>query len=138
MVEVRNVQMRSHFALSVLVALSLLVAACSGATGDVDIPTQDPDLVAAGEELYAGNCAECHGEDLRGTDEGPSHLSVIYEPNHHADGAFLLAVQRGSRAHHWQFGDMLPIEGLTEAEITAIIAFVREQQRTEGFEPYRP
>jgi mono/diheme cytochrome c family protein len=125
-------------AAAVVVTLSLLVAACGGGSAEAEIPTQDPDLVAAGADLYAANCAECHGTDLRGTDKGPSHLSEVYEPNHHADGAFLFAVHAGSRAHHWSFGDMPPIEGLSTEDVEAIVAFVREQQRIEGFEPYPP
>jgi len=121
-----------------LLALSVLLAACGNASPEVDIPIQDPDLVAAGEELYAAKCAECHGADLRGTDKGPSHLSEVYEPGHHGDGAFLFAVQAGSRAHHWSFGDMPPVEGLSTEDVEAIVAFVREQQRIHGFEPYPP
>ena len=71
-------------------------------------------------------------------DPSPSHLSIVYEPNHHGDGAFVLAVQRGVRSHHWPFGDMQPVEGLDTNDITAIVAFVREQQRIHGFEPYPP
>ena len=80
-------------------AVMAVVTGCT-ATSATTIPVQDPDLVASGEQLYAANCAECHGADLRGTDKGPSHLSEVYEPGHHADGAFLFAVQNGSRAHH--------------------------------------
>jgi mono/diheme cytochrome c family protein len=119
------------------VALLAVVAGCAGDSG-AEIAPQDTELVEAGSELYAANCARCHGSDLRGTDQGPSHLSVVYEPGHHADGAFLLAVQRGSRAHHWQFGDMPPIEGLSTDDVEAIVAFVRERQRVDGFEPYPP
>jgi mono/diheme cytochrome c family protein len=119
-------------------ALSLVAAACGGQTGEINIPPQNPELVAAGAELYVIHCAECHGNDLRGTDKGPSHLSIVYEPNHHGDGAFLFAVQRGSRAHHWSFGDMPPIEGISVDDIDAIVAFVRETQRLEGFESYPP
>lgn len=118
--------------------LSILLAACGGGTQEVQIPIQDSDLVSVGEELYASNCAACHGADLRGTDRGPSHLSEIYKPDHHADGAFVFAVQAGSRAHHWSFGDMPPIEGLSGEDVEAIVAFVREQQRVHGFEPYPP
>ena len=99
---------------------------------------QDPDLVGQGESLYLANCAECHGDDLRGTDKGPSHLSIVYEPNHHGDFAFEQAVAFGSPQHHWRFGPMDPVPGLTESQVTAIIAFVREAQRNEGFEPYPP
>jgi mono/diheme cytochrome c family protein len=113
---------------------SLLVSACAVGSEDA-IPPQDPALVAAGSELYQAHCAECHGADLRGTDKGPSHLSQLYEPGHHGDGAFLVAVLRGVPAHHWNFGAMPPIQGLTPDNVEAIVAFVRERQRIDGFEP---
>lgn len=99
---------------------------------------QDPELVAMGDVLYQANCARCHGSDLTGTDEGPSHLSVVYEPNHHTDFAFSQAVHFGSPAHHWGFGPMPPVDGLSGDDVTAIVAFVRENQRIRGFEPYPP
>lgn len=114
----------------------------SGSPSDTDagtgIPVQDPDLVAAGDDLYQAHCAECHGSDLRGTDTGPSHLSVVYEPNHHGDAAFVLAARNGVTQHHWPFGDMAPVPGLSDDDLDAIIAFVRENQRIFGFEPYPP
>jgi len=119
-------------------AVALLVTACGETTGDTGIPPQDPQLVEAGARLYAANCAECHGADLGGTDKGPSQLSIVYEPGHHPDEAFQLAVLRGSPAHHWDFGPMPPVPGLSPEEVEAIIAFVRERQRVEGFEPYPP
>jgi mono/diheme cytochrome c family protein len=126
--------------LSLVTVTLLLLAACSSSSdgGETGIAPQDPQLVTQGDGVYQASCAECHGTDVRGTDQGPSLLSVVYEPGHHSDVAFLLAVQRGSSSHHWPFGDMLPVEGLTTDDITAIVAFVRETQRTEGFEPYPP
>ena len=123
-----------------LVVVLLVLSACGGGGGTIeaDIEPQDPELVAAGAELYAAACAECHGADLRGTDRGPSHLSEVYEPNHHGDGAFHVAVLAGSPEHHWDFGPMPPVEGLSEQDVDAIVAYVREQQRLEGFEPYPP
>lgn len=103
-----------------------------------DIPTQDPTLVAEGEPLYQAYCASCHGTDLRGTAVGPSQLSVIYQPGHHPDDAYVLAALRGVRAHHWNFGDMPPIPDLAQADMTRIIAFIREHQRIQGFEAYPP
>jgi mono/diheme cytochrome c family protein len=97
-----------------------------------------PDLVARGEELYAESCASCHGADLRGTDRGPSHLSEVYRPDHHADAAFVLAAKQGVRAHHFGFGDMPPVPGLDDDDLTAIVAYVRSVQEREGFEPYPP
>ena len=120
------------------VVLAVFLLAACGSAPDVVIEPQDSDLVARGAQLYAASCAECHGEDLGGTDKGPSHLSIVYEPNHHSDGAFGLAVLRGSSAHHWDFGPMPPVVGLSDEEVDAIVAFVRERQRVEGFEPYPP
>ncbi len=65
-------------------------------------------------------------------------LSAIYEPDHHADIAFLLAAQRGVSAHHWRFGDMPAVAAVTAEDVAAIVALVRETQRLEGFEPYPP
>ncbi len=39
----------------------------------------------------------------------------------------------GSPQHHWGFGDMPAVPGLGAEEVDAVIAYVREQQRTEGF-----
>jgi len=91
---------------------------------------------ASGAELYAANCASCHGVDLRGTDQGPSQLSIVYEPDHHGDDAYRSAITRGARAHHWNFGDMPAVPGLDDDEIDAVIAFIRAEQQRQGFEPY--
>lgn len=119
--------------------VALIVAAC-GADGETarTLETVPADVLATGQELYEQSCAECHGVDLRGTDKGPSHLSVVYEPSHHADGAFLVAVLRGAPAHHWNFGPMPPIDGLDADDVAAITAYVRSVQQREGFEPYPP
>ena len=59
-------------------------------------------------------------------------MHKIYEPNHHGDESFQLAVAMGVRAHHWKFGNMPAIEGLTRADVKPIIAYVRELQRHNG------
>lgn len=123
--------------LTVLVLLVALLAGCTSGEEEGSTP-DDPTPLAAGESLYMANCAECHGEDLRGTDQGPSFLSVVYEPGHHPDESFQLAVMRGVQPHHWNFGPMLPVEGLTTQEVAAIVEFVRDRQDAEGFEPYPP
>jgi mono/diheme cytochrome c family protein len=123
----------------IAVVLGVVLAACKSPEGDSsDILVQNAALVATGDVLYQTNCAECHGSDLRGTDKGPSHLSIVYVPGHHGDQAFVVAARAGVRAHHWDFGNMAPVEGLSDDNLTAIIAFVRETQRIEGFEPYPP
>lgn len=121
----------------IFVLAAAVLVSCGGDSGESD-GVQDANLTTAGEALYQAHCASCHGTDLRGTDKGPSHLSVVYEPNHHGDASFLLAVRNGSLQHHWRFGDMEPIEGLSDEDVAAITAFVREQQEIQGFEPYPP
>jgi len=105
---------------------------------EFNIAVQDPALVAEGAALYAASCSACHGADLRGTAVGPPQLSVIYNPVHHPDRTFAVAALEGVQAHHWNFGDMPPIPGLTSADVERIVAFIRETQRTEGFEAYIP
>ena len=124
---------------SVVLVIALILAACGGG-GDTaaTVESAPADLLAAGRELYEQTCAECHGMDLRGTDKGPSHLSILYEPSHHADGAFVVAALRGVREHHWNFGDMPPVPNLDTEDLTAITAYVRSVQQREGFEPYPP
>ena len=43
-----------------------------------------------------------------------------------------MAVRSGVRPHHWDFGPMPPVPGLTDAQVASIVAFVREQQRAAG------
>lgn len=101
------------------------------------VPKPSPGLMpnpAAGKPLYENNCASCHGADLKGTSSGPPFLHRIYEPSHHGDAAFQLAVRNGVRAHHWNFGDMKPVAGLTPDDVAHITAYIRAQQRRIGIQ----
>ena len=93
---------------------------------------RDPVLVAAGEDLYVASCAVCHGPDLRGTQIGPPFLVPTYAPNHHADEAFQRAVAFGVQPHHWNFGPMVPVQGLGRDDVAKIVAYVRTVQESEG------
>jgi mono/diheme cytochrome c family protein len=135
----RGARRRITRIVAIAAAAAIVATSCGGdSRTDSEIPVQNADLVASGDVLYQASCAECHGSDLRGTDKGPSHLSVVYVPGHHGDEAFLVAIRAGTREHHWNFGNMESVDGLSDNDITAIIAFVRENQRIEGFEPYPP
>jgi mono/diheme cytochrome c family protein len=92
------------------------------------------ELAQQGQSVFGANCAICHGENGSGSDKGPPLIHVIYEPSHHADMAFVMAMRNGVRAHHWPFGDMAPVEGLSLADMEAIIAFVREVQVANGID----
>ncbi|MCB1041206.1 MAG: cytochrome c [Acidimicrobiales bacterium] len=117
-----------------IVSASLVLAACSGSGSDGGAGPSPDDQLAIGEATYQASCAACHGTDLRGTDRGPSHLSIVYEPGHHGDDAFRVAIANGAAQHHWNFGPMPPVPGLSDEEVEAVIAYVRDQQRQEGFE----
>lgn len=92
-------------------------------------------LAKTGESAFNQYCAACHGVNAAGNDgAGPPLVHVIYEPSHHGDAAFLLAAQRGVRAHHWQFGNMPPVEGISSDEIEAIVSYIRTLQRANGIE----
>lgn len=67
-----------------------------------------------------------------GTEQGPPLVHRIYEPGHHADAAFHMAVRAGVRQHHWRFGNMPPQPQVSEAELRTIIRYVREVQRANG------
>lgn len=97
-----------------------------------------PELSAAeraGEASFNAKCASCHGINAAGQDGvAPPLVHFIYEPGHHGDQAFLVAVQLGVRAHHWPFGNMPPVEGITETEVASIVTYVRALQRANGIE----
>jgi mono/diheme cytochrome c family protein len=98
----------------------------------VKVPTLTGDALK-GEALFNANCASCHGKNAAGRDgNGPPLVHKIYEPNHHADGAFYLAAMRGVRAHHWPFGDMPPVESVREEQVASILTYVRTLQRENG------
>ncbi|AKI03123.1 Cytochrome C oxidase, cbb3-type, subunit III [Hoeflea sp. IMCC20628] len=113
-----------------------LLAPTPTATGEamasVVVPDLSPDA-QAGEVLFNRSCATCHGVNAAGQDGvAPPLVHKIYEPNHHGDAAFHLAAKNGARAHHWQFGDMPPVEGITDPELEKVVGYVRELQRANG------
>ena len=121
-----------------LAALVVAIALGVACEGEPDVapappPAASPAATAVpildGQTLFRQTCAVCHGVDLQGTNQGPSFLNRIYAPGHHSDASFRLAVQRGVVAHHWTFGNMPKIEGLSDVQVEAIIAYVREQQK---------
>ena len=94
-----------------------------------------PQLSAAaqlGKQSYDGSCAGCHGENAGGTGNGPPLVHDYYNPGHHADGAFFVAVARGVRKHHWNFGNMPPQPHVSEQQTHMIIRYVRELQEANG------
>lgn len=99
----------------------------------VEIPNEFSELAQIGKVNYQNNCADCHGENAVGQQGvAPPLVHKIYEPSHHGDESFQIAVAMGVRSHHWNFGNMPAIENLPRSDVTAIVAYVRELQRANG------
>lgn len=87
----------------------------------------------SGQRRFEQFCQQCHGAGAAGqADVAPPLVHRIYEPSHHGDGAFYAAALLGVRAHHWPFGDMPPVDGITEFEVSEIITYIRELQQANG------
>ena len=112
---------------------SVAEAQQSNALVQIEIPTELSGLATIGKRGFENNCAACHGKNAVGQDGvAPPLVHKIYEPSHHGDESFQRAVAMGVRAHHWKFGNMPAIEGLTRADVKAITTYVRELQRHNG------
>ena len=104
-----------------------------GALAAVSLPENLSQNAQIGKLAFGVKCASCHGTNAAGQDGvAPPLVHIIYEPGHHGDEAFQRAVEMGVRAHHWPFGDMPIIEGITRGDIKMITAYVRELQRANG------
>lgn len=99
----------------------------------ITVPDALSENAQIGQAVFEAKCAACHGENAVGQLEvAPPLVHDIYEPSHHADEAFQRAVALGVRGHHWPFGDMPPVEGLTRGEVQLIVTYIRELQRANG------
>jgi mono/diheme cytochrome c family protein len=104
-----------------------------GAIVAVEVPASFSDQEQVGQRAYDAVCATCHGVNAQGREGiAPPLVHKIYEPGHHGDMAFVLAAQNGVRAHHWKFGNMPPVEGVTKADVLNIVTYVRALQRENG------
>lgn len=100
---------------------------------DVALPLELSSEAQLGERAFNVACSACHGENAAGQNGvAPPLVHIIYEPGHHSDEAFQVAVRNGVRSHHWNFGNMPPIEGLTRADVRSIVTYIRELQRENG------
>jgi len=99
----------------------------------VRVPASFSPEAEIGKVGFEAKCAVCHGENAAGQNGiAPPLVHKFYEPNHHSDAAFVGAAMNGVKSHHWKFGDMPPLEGLTRADVQYIARYVRELQRENG------
>jgi mono/diheme cytochrome c family protein len=118
----------------VLAAFALYSGGASAQTATADKQGEPPVpfKLALGKQLYQSNCAQCHGAWAAGTTQGPPLIHPFYRPDHHGDPAFYNAGLNGVRAHHWEFGDMPAIAGITRKDLDAIVPFIRWLQQERG------
>ena len=138
--------LRSFFLLAAAAMGVMAATACVGMEKPTPMvmktPTPDPTNTVnteigsptylAGLDLFNRNCAQCHGEKATGSDAGPPLIHEVYQPYHHPDFSFHAAVNKGVPAHHWFYGDMPPIPGLSHEDVEKIICYVRQLQDDSG------
>lgn len=115
-----------------VVALAAAPACSQGEPAPKSAGGPVPAELQAGEGKFKSNCSACHGAGGVGTSQGPPLVHKIYEPNHHGDAAFQRAAANGVKAHHWEFGNMPKIEGVTPEDVDQIIKYVRWLQKEAG------
>jgi cytochrome c len=104
-----------------------------GLLANVILPETLSQNAQIGKLGFEAKCAACHGVNAAGQDGvAPPLVHKVYEPSHHGDESFQRAASLGVRAHHWPFGNMPAVEGLTRGDVKMIIAYIRELQRTNG------
>ncbi|KNG95399.1 c-type cytochrome [Pseudaestuariivita atlantica] len=106
-----------------------------GAIAQITVPASLSENAQLGKMIFEANCAQCHGTNAVGQKGvAPPLVHKIYEPSHHSDMAFVIAAKNGVRAHHWKFGNMPRIEGVTDADAKYVAMYVRELQRANGID----
>ena len=110
------------------VVLLVVVAGCGGeASSDLSIP-RDPASVAAGEPLYAANCARCHGEDLDGGRvPGGGAAPSLLGAARLSDEVITATIVRGRGMGMPAFGTQLD-----DTEIASIVDYVRSVQAADA------
>jgi len=104
-----------------------------GALANVLLPDTLSQNAQIGKLAFEVKCVSCHGTNAAGqAGVAPPLVHIIYEPNHHGDESFQRAAALGVRAHHWSFGNMPAVEGLTRTNVKMIVAYIRELQRANG------
>ena len=106
-------------------AILVFLAPLSAPAEEIAIPFN----LAKGQLLYERYCSSCHGLRLEGSDTGPPLLHPFYKPSHHDDKSFYRAALKGVRQHHWNFGDMPPVAGMTPGKMDRVVPYLRYYQR---------
>ncbi len=112
------------YSLGLLLLLPLTTGTIKAAE-EIEIPFH----LAKGQILYAKYCSSCHGAELHGSDKGPPLIHPFYKPSHHGNKSFYRAALQGVRQHHWEFGDMPAVAGMTPKKMDSVVPFIRYFQQ---------
>ncbi len=100
---------------------------------EVKLPAELSANAQIGKRAFEAKCAACHNDNAAGQNGvAPPLVHKIYEPSHHGDASFMAAAMNGVVSHHWNFGNMPPVKGITQADVKYIATYVRELQRANG------
>jgi len=113
-----------RFAMGVFLLVPMMTGSIKAAE-EVEIPFH----LGQGQLLYEKYCSSCHGLQLNGSDKGPPLLHPFYKPSHHGDQSFYRAALQGVQQHHWEFGNMPPVEGMTAKKMDSLVPYVRYYQQ---------
>lgn len=129
----RSVQLSFVSTFLIFIISGLLISQDAFAEeGTIEHQPRVPFKFAVGKKKFQESCSVCHGNWLEGTKQGPPLLHALYKPSHHADAAFYRAALNGVRAHHWKFGNMSPVPGITGKDMDSIVPFIRWYQQAKG------
>lgn len=103
-----------------------------GGKDEQDVPLTQEQLVARGRQVYAGTCATCHGDALKGSSMAPSLLQAPFAPDQTPDSAFANAIQNGVPQKRFAKGPMPAQPSVAPKDIPAVVAYVRSVQRDNG------
>jgi len=99
----------------------------------IKLPAEISSDAQIGKRVFEAKCAACHGTNGTGRNGmAPPLVHKIYEPSHHGDASFIRAARNGVGSHHWNFGDMPPVQGLTDGDVKYVVRYIRELQRANG------
>jgi cytochrome c2 len=112
------------FSISIILLVPLMTGTIKAAE-EVEVPFH----LGKGQLLYEKYCSSCHGVELNGSDKGPTLIHPFYKPSHHGDKSFYRAALQGVKQHHWDFGDMPPVEGMTPKKMDSVVPYVRYYQQ---------
>ena len=131
--------MRGALALGAMAAAAGLAAwtLSRGASAEVSLAPDDAEVVALGREVYAAECAACHGADLEGQAgwRSPGPDGLLRAPPHDATGhtwhhpdAVLFALTKEGPEAHVGGGHRSAMPGfadvLSDEEIVAVLSYI--------------